>query len=83
MVSYEKDISPMLSRSCAPCHFPDGNKLPLNTYDAAKEHVDAILARVQLPEDNGKFMPFKNKKPSLTKDEIDTIKRWAGKGFAQ
>lgn len=84
MVSYENDISPILSRSCAPCHFPDdGKKLPLNTYEAAKEHVDAILARVQLPEDNWKFMPYKNKKPSLTKEEIDMVKRWAGKGFAQ
>lgn len=84
MVSYENDVSPILSRSCAPCHFPDaGKKLPLNTYEAAKEHVDAILARVQLPEDNWKFMPYKNKKPSLTKEEIDMVKRWAGKGFAQ
>lgn len=83
MVSYEEHVSPVLSRSCAPCHFPDGKKLPLHTYEAAKKHVDAILARVQLPENHWKFMPYKNKKPSLTQEEIDMVKRWAGLGFAQ
>ena len=83
MVSYEQDISPIMERSCAPCHFPDGNKAPLNTYETVKENIDYVLSRIQLPEDNWKFMPFKNKKPSLTKEEIDMLKRWAGKGFAK
>ncbi|MCB0427677.1 MAG: hypothetical protein KDD20_04385 [Mangrovimonas sp.] len=81
-VSYETDISPMMTRSCAPCHFPEeGKKQPLNTLESVKEHIDDILVRVQLPESNFKYMPFKSKKPALTADEITMLKRWAGQGF--
>lgn len=83
-VSYEKDVSPIIARSCSPCHFPpDGKKEALDSYASVKDNIDYILSRVQLPEDHMKFMPFKNKKPSLSKEEIDLLKRWAGKGFAK
>ena len=83
-VSYVADVSPIMTKSCTPCHFPpDGKKEALDSYESVKANIDYILSRVQLPESDVRFMPFKNKKPSLTKEEIDVLKRWAGKGFAQ
>ena len=83
-VSYVADVSPIMTKSCTPCHFPpDGKKEALDSYESVKANIDYILSRVQLPESDMRFMPFKNKKPSLTKEEIDVLKRWAGKGFAQ
>lgn len=83
-VSYAADVTPIMTKSCTPCHFPpDGKKEALDSYESVKANIDYILSRVQLPESDMRFMPFKNKKPSLTKEEIDVLKRWAGKGFAQ
>ena len=82
MVSYEKDISPLISRSCTPCHFPDeGKKKFLDTYDAVKNNIEDILVRVQKPVDEKGYMPFKSKQPGLTDAEIDKIKMWAGQSF--
>ncbi len=76
-VSYARDISPLMQKSCAPCHFPpDGKKEPLNTYESAKRHIDEVLERVQLSQSDQKFMPFKNKKAPLTAAEIQLLKDW-------
>lgn len=76
-VTYTKDISPIMSRSCAPCHFPETGKLKwLNTYEATRDNVNEILHRVQLPADDEAFMPFKHKKPALSVGEIQLLKAW-------
>lgn len=81
-ISYTKDISPMITRSCTPCHFPDeGKKKFLDTYDAVKDNIEDILVRVQKPVDAKGYMPFKSKKPALTDEEINKVKLWAGQGF--
>ncbi len=78
MISYEKDISPIMVRSCTPCHFPEeGKKKLLNTYEATKGNIVDILNRIQLPVSDIKFMPFKSKKAPLTTAEIKLIKDWA------
>ncbi|MEP6647308.1 MAG: hypothetical protein ABJC12_09460 [Saprospiraceae bacterium] len=77
MMSYAKDISPIISARCSPCHFPEsGKKLPLNSYDALVTNVDAILMRVQLPQDDPHFMPWKSKKEPLSDSLIQVIKLW-------
>lgn len=82
VVSYTKDIKPVMLQSCTPCHFPDqGKKKMLDTYESTKANIEDILTRVQLPEDEIKYMPFKNKKPALTSEEIIKIKRWVAQGF--
>jgi len=82
-VTYAADISPILLGKCAPCHFPaqQGKKEPLDTHAAVQKHINDIIARVELPQDDVKFMPFKMKKPALTPDEIALLKNWARGGF--
>lgn len=76
-VSYTKNVMPILQASCTPCHFPpDGKKEAFNTYDAVKGHIGDIIARVKLPKEDGKFMPFKSKKPALTETEIAVLEQW-------
>ncbi len=84
-VTYAADISPLLLGKCTPCHYPaqNGKKEALDTYEAAQKHINDIIARVELPQDDAKFMPFKMKKPALTPDEIALLKNWARGGFAK
>ena len=77
IISYSQNIAPILERSCTPCHFPEqGKKKMLNTYDAVKENIDDILRRVQLDVSDKEYMPFKSKKPALSKEEIDVLNGW-------
>lgn len=81
-ISYEQDIAPIISRSCAPCHFPDkGKKKPLDTKDAVKNNLTQILEYVQLPTTDEKFMPYQSKKTPFSKEEIDLLKQWKKDGF--
>lgn len=84
-VSYAGDIAPILVRSCSPCHYPSqqGKKESFETYAAARQHIDAMIVRVMLPETDARFMPFKNKKPALTEAEIALLKNWAAGGFGE
>jgi hypothetical protein len=47
------------------------------------DHVDELLTRVQLPQDNIKFMPFKNKKEPLSDSLIAVIKDWKEGGMIE
>ncbi|MGE0569272.1 MAG: hypothetical protein AB7O73_15140 [Bacteroidia bacterium] len=81
LVTYTKDISPILSERCTPCHFPEtGKKKLLNTYDAAKDNIDQIIEMVQLPKDDKNFMPFKSKKEPLNDSLINVLKTWKSQG---
>ena len=76
-ISYKTDIEPIISTSCIPCHIPpQGKKEPLENYDHVKANIASILERVQLPQDNRKFMPPVNKKPALTADQIALLLKW-------
>ena len=77
VVSYEKDVVPIMQASCTPCHFPPGGKkAALNSYDSVKFYYDDLIARVKLPHDNEKFMPFKSKKPPLSDTAINVLEQW-------
>jgi|SRR5687767_5879303 len=81
-LSYTADVAPIIQDRCTPCHFPDtGKKKFLDTYQAAKENVDSILYRVQLPVSHPKFMPFKSKKEPLSDSLINIIKLWKEQDF--
>ncbi len=83
VVSYAKDIQPIMAAKCAPCHFPEtGKKKKLNTYLAVRDNFKEILVRVQLPADHEDYMPFKGKKEPLTAAEIQLLKDW-GEGKMQ
>ncbi len=77
VVSFEKDIMPILQASCTPCHFPPGGKKePLNSYDAVKNHFTDMIIRVKLPQTDNKFMPWKSKKPALSDSLIKVLEQW-------
>jgi hypothetical protein len=80
-LSYDNNIHAMVTTKCTPCHVPSkgGNKLPLDTYDAAKNHIDEIISRIELhPGDKG-YMPFK--KPRLSDSAINVFKQWKADGL--
>jgi hypothetical protein len=81
LVSYEKDIRPIMLEKCTPCHFPDqGKKKMLDTFEAAKGDANSIVSRVKLSPEDPKFMPFKSKKPPLTEKEIQLFTDWLAQG---
>ena len=67
---------------CTPCHFPqEGKKKMLDTFAATKTEANEIITRIEMSPDEIKFMPFKNKKPALTKEEIQLFKEWVKQGM--
>lgn len=83
-VFYQRDVMPIMQVSCAPCHFPEkGKKLPLDSYVAVKQNIDAILYRVQLSPSESKFMPLDSKKPPFTPAQINLLKQWKKEGMSQ
>ncbi len=82
LLSYAKDISPILKASCTPCHYPpNGNKEPLDTYGSAKININDILARVKLPKDAVGFMPFRNPNRALSDSAIKVLEQWKMEGL--
>ena len=76
-VSFETEVLPIMQASCTPCHFPpDGKKVPLNNADSLKVHIASVIARVKLPKEDPKYMPFKSKKPALTEPQIALLELW-------
>ena len=76
-VSYEKDIRPLMLRSCTPCHFPErGHKEMMDTHQKTKDNINEILTRVQLDPSDEEFMPFKQKRQALSKNEIALFWKW-------
>ena len=84
LISYNKDILPMMKQKCTPCHFPErGRKKMLDTYVATKNNIEDILYRVLLSENHEDFMPFKSKKEPLTEAEIKLMKKWVSTGMSE
>lgn len=83
-VSYQKDIYPIMERSCTPCHFPEeGRKAMLNTYAATKAFGNQILKRIKLDPSAEGYMPFKEKKPALTEQEIQLFENWINQKYPE
>jgi hypothetical protein len=82
-LTYQNNIQTLIAANCSPCHIPakGGNKKPFDTYAAAQENIDAMIARIELnPTDKG-FMPFK--KPKLSDSTIAVFKQWKTDGLVQ
>lgn len=83
-VSYAQHIEPIMQAKCTPCHYPETGKADmLNTYESVKRHANGILHRIQLDPSDSHYMPFKQKKPAVTTDEIALIQQWKAEGFAK
>jgi len=83
-ISYSKEILPIMTQKCTPCHFPPhGKKKMLDTYKATKENIEDIMYRVQLDENHKDFMPFKSKREPLTESEIELLEKWISTGMSE
>src|SRR5476649_2625147 len=94
MVSFHKDIEPILQRSCERCHSPNSvAPMSLITYEQVRPYAREIKRRVALrhaPWSRGAMPPWfletnvgiqKMKDDnSLTDDEIDLVAQWVDSG---
>ncbi len=92
---FEKEILPVLDRSCIECHGPDKAKgrLRLDSRAAAlaggrsgrlaivpeKPEESELLRRVRLPREDDEAMPFGDY-PSLSVEEIASVEKWIAAG---
>lgn len=87
-VTFNRDVAPILYRSCAPCHRPgEGGPFPLLSYADAKSHARQIAAVTR-----GRFMPPWLPDPGplkfsdelrLSEDEISRIQAWVDQGAVE
>lgn len=90
--TYNRDVRPILSNKCFACHGPDsGNRaaeLRLDTEEGAHEWAvvpgaadeSEIIVRVTSDDPDLQMPPLEAKKPRLTDQEIDTLRRWIDAG---
>jgi hypothetical protein len=92
-VSFNRDIKPIVAGKCYACHGPDAKErkaeLRLDQGEAAhasgalqadKEGVIKIIARITSNDPELRMPPASSKKPALTPEEIELIKRWVAQG---
>ena len=90
-VTFSRDITPILQRSCQQCHNPNGGApMSLVTYDEVRPYASRMARRTGIRDRMGALPPwyvekdigiqhFKND-PSLSDTEIATVAAWARNG---
>src|SRR5947207_1185520 len=88
-IEFNRDIRPMLSEKCFQCHGPDAShrkaKLRLDIEEgckviaAGKPGESELYARITSNETDKRMPPAKSGK-SLTKNEVELIRRWIEQG---
>ena len=92
VLTFQKDIAPILQQRCAPCHFPDGPKKPKGKFDMTTYalmiqggengaaitpgDLEASPLVAMLEWTAEPFMPPEEKFKQLPSEEIDRIKKW-------
>ena len=90
-VTFSKDISRILQRSCQECHHADGvAPMSLITYEDVRPWAKSIKARTALRSQRGAMPPFFVEKnigiqkfkhdPSLSDDEVAMVAKWVDNG---
>jgi len=88
VVTFDKDIAPIVFDRCAGCHHPGGaGPFSLLTYDSARQHaaqIESLTARRVMPpwRAETEFGPFVGQHP-LTAAEIDRIGAWVRGGAVE
>ena len=93
-VTFSKDISRILQRSCQECHHAQGvAPMALVTYEDVRPWAKSIKARTALRSQRGAMPPFFVEKnigiqkfkhdPSLSEEEIATVAKWVDSGAAR
>jgi hypothetical protein len=91
-VDYTRDVLPILSGRCFPCHGPDAGKrktdIRLDVRDDAvavkavvprRPGESNLLARVTADDDDGRMPPAKSG-PRLSVDEVRLLRKWIEQG---
>lgn len=92
VLTFQKDIAPILQQRCAPCHYPDGPKKPKGKFDMTSYalmmeggengvaitpgDLEASPLVAMIEWTAEPFMPPKEKFKQLPPEEIDLIKKW-------
>ncbi|QDU97615.1 PSD1 and planctomycete cytochrome C domain-containing protein [Lignipirellula cremea] len=91
-VSFSREVKPILSQNCFACHGPDENKraaeLRLDQRESAvssaiwagKPEASELIARIVTTDPDERMPPARSKKPALTAEQIDILKRWIAQG---
>src|SRR5437899_1686498 len=87
-VAYNRDVRPILSENCFPCHGPDSaarkadlrldrrdDALQAGVFTPGKPDASELIERI-FAEDAGKRMPPAKSRKTLTAAQKDTLKRW-------
>ncbi len=91
VVTFSKDIAPILQRSCQQCHRPNGvAPMALVTYEDARPNAMAMMRRTGIRDRQGTMPPWYVEKdigiqhykddPSLSDEEVAAIASWARNG---
>jgi hypothetical protein len=90
--SFNRDIRPILANTCYACHGPDSGtreaELRLDTEEGAHDWAiipgDAdsseVIARITSDDPEMRMPPGSSKKPPLTPEQIDALKKWINAG---
>src|SRR5262245_35137768 len=91
-VSFNRDIRPILANTCYVCHGPDSGTreadLRLDTFEGATASAivagDAagseLIARVTNEDPEMRMPPAASKKPPLTAEQIELLRKWINAG---
>jgi hypothetical protein len=90
--SFNRDIRPILADRCYACHGPDSGtrkaELRLDTFEGATDWAivagDAesseVIARVSSDDPDYRMPPPESKKPPLTAQEVELLRKWINAG---
>jgi hypothetical protein len=89
---FNRDIRPILADNCYACHGPDSGmreaELRLDTQEGSHEAVivpgnaeaSEMIARVTSDDPDARMPPAESKKPPLTAEQIELLKKWINAG---
>jgi hypothetical protein len=89
---YNRDIRPILADHCFACHGPDSGtrqaELRLDTAEGAHERVivpgdsaaSEVMARVTSDDPDVRMPPAESKKPPLTPQQVEMLRKWIDAG---
>ncbi len=89
---YNRDIRPLLSERCFACHGPDSGTreadMRLDTFDGATASAivpgeadnSELMARISSNDPDFTMPPPASKKPPLTSEQVETLRKWINAG---
>jgi hypothetical protein len=82
LVTFNKDIKPMFTSKCSPCHADGGDRNNKYVdYNTAKTLITGIIGRITKDVSDPLFMPKNGTK--LNKAEMDLVNKWIDGGLLE